>query len=126
MARQVGQRRSDLRGSYGRLNDVPQSNHVVDQGGTLSRIDRGTDAKVDRARTRASSGLSPRARYISRLLAGSPRRNVVFLALLFALGACAVAVARPGGTVTGDTPANPGDPGLAQRGAVAKNGFPSW
>ena len=50
----------------------------------------------------------------------------MFLTLLFALGACAVAIARPGGTVTGDTPAAPGDPGLAQRGAVAKNGFPSW
>ena len=102
-----------------------QSNHVVDQGGTLSRIDRGTDAKVDRARTRASSG-SSRTGYIDRLIAGHARRNVVFLALLFALGACAVAIAKPGGAVTGDTPTNPGDPGLAQRGAVAKNGFPSW
>ena len=80
-----------------------QSNHLVDQGGTLSRIDRGTDAKVDRARTRASSG-SPRTGYMDRLIAGHARRNVVFLALLFALGACAVAIAKPGGTVTGDTP----------------------
>src|SRR6478672_2699835 len=103
-----------------------QSNHVVDQGGTLSRIDRGTDAKVDRARTRASSGTSSRTRLISRQLVGKPRRNIVFLALLFALGACAVAIAKPGGAVTGDTPANPGIPGLAQRGAIAKNGFPSW
>jgi len=91
----------------------------------LSRIDRGTDAKVDRARTRASSG-SARTGFIDRLIAGHARRNLVFLTLLFALGACAVAIARPGGTVTGDTPAAPGDPGLAQRGAVAKNGFPSW
>src|SRR4029077_20140658 len=98
-----------------------QSNHVVDQGGTLSRIDRGTDAKVDRARTRASSGTSPRTRLIGRLLARRSRPHSVFLALLFALGACAVAIAKPGGAVTGDTPANPGDPGLAQRGAVAKN-----
>ena len=50
----------------------------------------------------------------------------MFLALLFALGACAVAIAKPGGAVTGDTPAAPGNPGLAQRGAVAQNGFPSW
>ena len=102
------------------------NHHVVDQGGTLSRIDRGTDAKVDRARTRASSGTSSRTRFISRQLVGKPRRNIVFLALLFALGACAVAIAKPGGAVTGDTPAAPGNPGLAQRGAVAKNGFPSW
>ena len=74
----------------------------------MSRIDRGTDAKVDRARTRASSGTSSRTRFISRQLVGKPRRNIVFLALLFALGACAVAIAKPGGTVTGDTPAAAG------------------
>jgi hypothetical protein len=43
-----------------------------------------------------------------------------------ALGATAVAVAAPGGTTVGDNPGNPGTPGLAQRGAVAKNGFPAW
>jgi hypothetical protein len=107
-------------------NDVHQSNHVVDQGGTLSFIDRGTDAKVDRARTRVSSAASPRTSHLSRLIAGNSRRNIVFLALLFALGAAAVAVAAPGGTTVGDTPANPNTPGLAQVGPVAKNGFPAW
>ena len=50
----------------------------------------------------------------------------MFLALLFALGAAAVAVAAPGGTTVGDTPTNPNTPGLAQVGPVAKNGFPAW
>src|SRR4051794_14105218 len=116
---------SALRRSSDRPHDGRQSNHVVDQGGTLSRIDRGTDAKVDRARTRASSD-SARTSYISRLRAGTTRRNIAFLASLFALSGAAVAVAAPGGTTTGDSPANPNTPGLAQHGAVAKNGFPAW
>jgi hypothetical protein len=91
----------------------------------LSRIDRGTDAKVDRARTRASS-VSPRAKYIGRLRAGATRRNVAFLASLFALSGAAVAVAAPGGTTVADNPTDPGSPGLAQVGPVAKNGFPAW
>jgi hypothetical protein len=91
----------------------------------LSRIDRGTDAKVDRAQTRLTSN-SSRARYIRRLRAGSTRRNVAFLASLFALSGTAVAVAAPGGTTVGDNPGNPNSPGLAQHGAVAKNGFPAW
>src|SRR4051812_3940535 len=117
---------SALRRSSERPHHVAKSNHVVDQGGTLSRIDRGTDAKVDRAaRTRASS-VSRRTNYMSRLRAGTTRRNIAFLASLFALSGAAVAVAAPGGTTTGDSPANPNTPGLAQHGAVAKNGFPAW
>src|SRR3954467_8436435 len=104
---------SALRASSDRPHHVAKSNHVVDQGGTLSRIDRGTDAKVDRARTRAPSR-SRRTGYISGLPAGASRRNIVCLALLFALGASAVAIAAPGGTTVGDTPANPGSPGLAR------------
>jgi hypothetical protein len=93
----------------------------------LSRIDRGTDAKVDRARTRASAGSSRRTRSdLSRLLTGNPRRNVAFLASVFVLGGAAVAIAKPGGTAVGDNPAAAGSPGLAQVGPVAKNGFPAW
>jgi hypothetical protein len=94
----------------------------------LSRIDRGTDAKVDRARTRRSpAGTSRRtSSHLSRLLAGNSRRNVAFLASIFALGGAAVAVAAPTGTAVGDNPAAPGNPSLAQVGPVAKNGFPAW
>src|SRR4051794_11039682 len=115
-----------LRRSPKRPHHVPQSNHVVDQGGTLSSFDRGTDAKVERARTRASSAASRRTSHLSRLIAGNSRRNVAFLASLFALGGAAVAVAAPGGTTAGDNPAAAGAPGLAQVGPVAKNGFPAW
>jgi hypothetical protein len=104
---------------------VLKSNHVVDQGGTLSRIDRGTDAKVERARTRASSD-SSRTSYISRLRAGTSRRNIAFLTLLFTLAAAAVAIAAPGGTVSNVTPGM-GDPGLAKVGPVNPDtGFPEW
>src|SRR4051812_4371902 len=113
------------RRSPDRPHDGRQSHHVIDQGGTLSRIDRGTDAKVDRARTRASSD-SARTAYISRLRAGTTRRNIAFLASLFALSGTAVAVAAPGGSTVGDNPAAAGNPGLAQVGPVAKNGFPAW
>src|SRR3954453_11683764 len=116
---------SALRRSLARPHHGRKSNHVVDQGGTLSRIDRGTDAKVDRAaRTRASSD-SVRTSYISRLRAGATRRNIAFLASLFALSGTAVAVAAPGGSTVGDNPAPAGNPGLAQVGPVAKNGFPA-
>src|SRR3954471_22460857 len=117
---------SALRRSSERPHHVAKSNHVVDQGGTLSRIDRGTDAKVDRAaRTRASS-VSRRTNYMSRLRAGTRRRNIAFLASLFALSGTAVAVAAPGGSTVGDNPSELGTPPLAQVGAVAKNGFPAW
>jgi len=92
----------------------------------LSSFDRGTDAKVERARTRASSAASTRTSHLGRRFAGSSRRNVAFLAALFALGGATVAVAAPGGTATGDNPAAPGAVGLAQVGPVAKNGFPAW
>jgi hypothetical protein len=92
----------------------------------LSFIDRGTDAKVDRARTRVSSAASRRTSHISRLLAGSKRRSLALMALPIALGATAVAVAAPGGTTVADSPLNPNTPGLAQVGPVAKNGFPAW
>src|SRR3954470_17889898 len=105
---------SALRQSSDRPHDGRQTNHVVDQGGTLSRIDRGTDAKVDGARTRASSD-SLRTRYTRRLRAGTSGRNIAFLASIFALCGTAVAIAAPGGTTMGDT-TNPGDPGLAQVG----------
>src|SRR3954471_21998918 len=117
---------SALRRSPKRPHHVLQSHHVIDQGGTLSFFDRGTDAKVERARTRASSTASSRTSHLSRLLAGNSRRNVAFLASLFALGGAAVAVAAPGGTAVGDNPAAPGSVGLAQVGPVAKNGFPAW
>jgi hypothetical protein len=58
--------------------------------------------------------------------AGTSPRNLVFLAVTFALGATAVATGAPGGTTTADNPAAPGTPGLAQHGATAPNGFPSW
>src|SRR3954469_13028333 len=118
---------SALRRSSDRPHDGRQSNHVVDQGGTLSRIDRGTDAKVDQARTRASSH-SRRTTSLRRLAAGSSRRNIVFLALLFVLGASAAAIAAPGGTImtSADIPANPGTPGLDRVGPVGDNGFPDW
>jgi hypothetical protein len=92
----------------------------------LSRIDRGTDAKVDRARTRASSDASGRTSHLRRLLAGNSRRSIVFLASIFALGGAAVAIAKPTGTTVGDNPAAQGSPGLAQVGPVGKNGFPAW
>src|SRR3954453_3854095 len=116
---------SALRGSSSRPHDVGKSNHVVDQGGTLSRIDRGTDAKVDRARARASSD-SFRTGYISRLRAGASGRNIAFLASIFALCGTAVAIAAPTGSTVGDSPGAPNSPGLAQVGAVAKNGLPAW
>jgi hypothetical protein len=49
----------------------------------------------------------------------------VFLALLVALSAAAAAFAAPGGSPAGDSTAA-GDPGLAQFGAIGKNGFPTW
>ena len=62
----------------------------------MSRFDRGTDAKVEGARTRASSG-SRRAVSIRRLVAGSTRRKIAFLSVSLLLGAAGVAVAGPSG-----------------------------
>ena len=91
----------------------------------MSSIDRGTDTKVDRAQGCASSD-SSRATLSRRLRAGTSRRNVASLTAVFALCGTAVAIAAPGGSTVGDNPGNAGNPGLAQVGAVAKNGFPAW
>jgi hypothetical protein len=103
---------------------LANNHHVVDQGGTLSRIDRGTDARDDRARTRASSG-SRRTSHLGRALRGRSRRNVAFLVLAMLLGATAVAVAGPSGGWN--------EGGLQATGGVVKfgpinpvNGFPDW
>src|SRR3954447_7933842 len=117
---------SALRGSSSRPHDVGKSNHVVDQGGTLSRIDRGTDAKVEGARTRASAIFSRRTSHFGRLLAGSSRRNIFVLTMLFVVCATAVAVAKPGGEVLTQTP-DQGSPGLEKVGPINPDtGFPDW
>jgi hypothetical protein len=92
----------------------------------LSRIDRGTDAKVDRARTRAPSD-SPRTSHLRRLIAGNPRRSIAFVALAALLGVVGVAVAGPSGSiVTGDENTNNTN-GLVKFGPVSPDhGFPDW
>ena len=91
----------------------------------MSRIDRGTDAKVDRARTRASSE-SRRAAYIRRLLAGRSRRSIAFLALIMLLGATGVALAGPSGSIV-DGVGTQNAHGLAKFGPVNPDiGFPDW
>jgi hypothetical protein len=90
----------------------------------LSRFDRGTDAKADRARTRRSSA-SRRTSLIRRLRGGRPRRDIAFLTLLFIVGLAGVALAAPGGTIISQDP----DPsqGLGKAGPVnPANGFPDW
>src|SRR4051794_2632065 len=105
---------------------VGKSNHVVDQGGTLSRIDRGTDAKVDRARTRASSD-SSRTRYIRRLVAGNRRRSVAFLTFAALLAIVGVAVAGPSGSVVTGTDSTENANGLTKFGPINPDyGFPDW
>jgi hypothetical protein len=105
---------------------VGTSNHVVDQGGTLSRIDRGTDAKVDRARTRASSD-SPRTRYIRRLVVGNPRRSIVFLVLVMLLATVGVALAGPSGSIATGDESTSNTNGLTKFGPVSPDhGFPDW
>jgi hypothetical protein len=90
----------------------------------LSRFDRGTDAKVDRARTRASS-LSLRTTQVRRLVAGNPRRSILFLALVMLLGIAGVALAGPTGTFGPGTGAD--SPGLVKAGPVnPSHGFPDW
>jgi hypothetical protein len=89
----------------------------------LSRLDRGTDAKLGRGRKRARS--ASRRTAIRRLRAGRSRRTVAFLTLLFAVGLAGVALAGPGGTILGHDPAS-GD-GLAKAGPVnPSTGFPDW
>jgi hypothetical protein len=92
----------------------------------LSRIDRGTDAKVDRARTRAQS-VSPRTRYIRRLVAGNPRRSVPFLALGALLAVVGVAFAGPAGSIITGTDSTDNNNGLVKFGPVNPDyGFPDW
>ena len=92
----------------------------------MSRIDRGTDAKVDRARTRASSD-SPRTGYTSRLRAGTSRRSIAFLTLVFLLAAAAVAIAGPSGSIVTGDESTANSNGLTKFGPVSPDhGFPDW
>ena len=90
----------------------------------MSRIDRGTEARVDgRVRTRASS-TSRRAALRRRLGAGGPRRALGLLAGVILLGVAGVAVAAPTGSPVSST-GQPG--GLIKAGPVnPDNGFPDW
>ena len=93
----------------------------------MSRIDRGTDAKVDRAQTRAQSGSSRRAAYIRRLLAGNPRRSIAFLALVALLGVAGVAVGAPSGAITDNPDSTNNTNGITKFGPVSPDfGFPDW
>src|SRR3954467_12455019 len=117
---------SALRASSDRPHHVAKSNHVVDQGGTLSRIDRGTDAKVDRARTRASLD-SSRTGYIRRLVAGNPRRSVAFLTLAALFAIVGVPVAGPSGSIITGTDSTENANGLTKFGPInPAYGFPDW
>jgi hypothetical protein len=92
----------------------------------LSRIDRGTDAKVERARTRASSD-SRRTSYISRLCAGSSRRNIALLTLAAVLTIVGVAVAGPSGSIITGTDSTKNIKGLIKFGPINPDyGFPDW
>jgi hypothetical protein len=95
----------------------------------LSRIDRGTDAKVDRARTRASSDSlrAFRTGYIRRLIVGNPRRSVAFLALGALLATVGVAVAGPSGSIVTGADSTDNDSGLVKFGPINPDyGFPDW
>jgi K319-like protein len=91
----------------------------------LSFFDRGTDAKVEGARTRASSG-SRRTAHFRRLVTGSRRRTIAFLALTLLLGTAAVAIAGPSGSIVdgaGTQRANE----ITKFGPInPDNGFPDW
>ena len=91
----------------------------------MSRFDRGTDAKVEEARQRASSISRPAALF-QRLRAGHPRRNIAFLALTLMLGTAAVAVAGPSGGFV-DGAGNQSAKGIVKFGPInPENGFPDW
>jgi hypothetical protein len=91
----------------------------------LSLIDRGTDAKVDRARTRAASD-SRRTNLIRRLIAGRKRRSVALLALAMLLGVTAVALAGPEGSFV-DGAGSQGTGGITKYGPInPETGFPDW
>jgi hypothetical protein len=90
----------------------------------LSHFDRGTDAKVEEARTRASSE-SRRPTSIRRLIAGRTRRKIAFLSTALLLGATAVAVAGPSGEwLEGGQQATQGVEKFGPINPV--NGFPDW
>jgi hypothetical protein len=92
----------------------------------LSRIDRGTDAKVERARTRASSD-SPRIARIGRLVAGNPRRSIGVLALVALLSVVGVAVGAPSGSITDNPDSTNNTNGITKFGPVNPDfGFPDW
>jgi hypothetical protein len=92
----------------------------------LSRFDRGTDARVDRARTRARSG-PRRTAHIRRLLAGRSRRGIASLTLAFAVGLAGIAVAGPTGSIIGGTDSTDNANGLVKFGPTnPEHGFPDW
>jgi hypothetical protein len=94
------------------------------QGGNLSHFDRGTDAKVEKARTRAPSG-SRRTDSIRRAFTVRRRRTIGFLASAMLLGSAAIAIAGPSGEwLEGGDQATGG---VVKFGPINPvNGFPDW
>ena len=90
----------------------------------MSHFDRGTDAKVEKARTRASSG-SRRTDSIRRAFTGRRRRTIAFLASAMLLGTAAIAIAGPSGEwLEGGDQATGG---IVKFGPINPvNGFPDW
>jgi hypothetical protein len=90
-------------------------------------LDRGTDAKVDRARTRRSSDRSRRASHIRRLVAAHPRRSIAALALAALLTVAGVAIAAPTGSIVTGQDSTDNANGLTKFGPVNPDfGFPDW
>jgi hypothetical protein len=89
----------------------------------LSRIDRGTDAKVDGALGSATSR-TRRTDSIRRAVTGNKRRSIAVLAASALLGSAGIALAGPSGSFTGSAGTNHG---LAKFGPLnPENGFPDW
>ena len=90
----------------------------------MSHFDRGTDAKVEKARTRASSG-SRRTDSIRQAFTGRRRRTIAFLASAMLLGTAAIAIAGPSGEwLEGGDQATGG---VVKFGPINPvNGFPDW
>jgi hypothetical protein len=92
----------------------------------LSRIDRGTDAKVDGALDRATSR-TRRTDQIRRLAAGNPRRSIALLAATMLLGTAGISLAAPGGSFVGGADSTNNHNGLTKYGPISpENGFPDW
>jgi hypothetical protein len=92
----------------------------------LSDFDRGTEAKVDGARTRAASRSRPATRF-RRLVAGRQRRRIAFLAVASLLGTAAVAVAGPSGSFVDGGDSQQQANGIVKFGPInPDNGFPDW